>query len=237
MIMIINFSLETFSEWKYVIRDFLLFRQNGCRFQKLNRTLEIIVNVGKKLDRKKKRGKGNMVCRWFNTATQLASFLWRHGHPPCANTTESVRKGGDYRRWPAGMSGTPVGKTCNGSFVRTKPTGIVRSRLPWQRTTKEKEKKTVDQCGFYYAFSPHILNISYKKNILERTRPKPSINFGQRGKRCRSIWRKTQYLVLKAAVNYNWQHITNYYYIVTRWQYRPRSDWQTRLWSRLSHFN
>lgn len=48
----------------------------------------------------------NMVCRWFNTATQLASFLWRHGHPPCANTTESVRKGGDYRRWPAGMSGT-----------------------------------------------------------------------------------------------------------------------------------
>lgn len=124
-----------------------------------------------------------------------------------------------------------------GSFVRTKPTGIVRSRLPWQRTTKEKEKKTVDQCGFYYAFSPHILNISYKKNILERTRPKPSINFGQRGKRCRSIWRKTQYLVLKAAVNYNWQHVTNYYYIVTRWQYRPRSDWQTRLWSRLSHFN
>lgn len=54
MIMIINFSLETFSEWKYVIRDFLLFRQNGCRFQKLNRTLEIIVNVGKKLDRKKR---------------------------------------------------------------------------------------------------------------------------------------------------------------------------------------
>lgn len=154
MIMIINFSLETFSEWKYVIRDFLLFRQNGCRFQKLNRTLEIIVNVGKKLDRKKKRGRRNMVCRWFNTATQLASFLWRRGHPPCANTTKSVRKGGDYRRWPAGMSGTPVGKTCNGSFVRTKPTGIVRSRLPWQRTTKEKEKKTVDQCGFYYAFSP-----------------------------------------------------------------------------------
>lgn len=53
MIMIINFSLETFSEWKYVIRDFLLFRQNGCRFQKLHRTLKIIVNVGKKLDRKK----------------------------------------------------------------------------------------------------------------------------------------------------------------------------------------
>lgn len=54
MILIINFSLETFSEWKYVIRDFLLFRQNGCIFQKLNRTLEIIVNVGKKLDRKKR---------------------------------------------------------------------------------------------------------------------------------------------------------------------------------------
>lgn len=54
MIMIINCSLETFSEWKYVIRDFLLFRQNGCRFQKLNTTLEIIVNVGKKLDRKKR---------------------------------------------------------------------------------------------------------------------------------------------------------------------------------------
>lgn len=178
-----------------------------------------------------------MFCRWFNTATQLASFLWRHGHPPCANTTESVRKGGDYRRWPAGMSGTPVGKTCNGSFVRTKPTGIVRSRLPWQRTTKEKEKKLSTSADFITLSPPHILNISYKKNILERTRPKPSINFGQRGKRCRSIWRKTQYLVLKAAVNYNWQHITNYYYIVTRWQYRPRSDWQTRLWSRLSHFN
>lgn len=61
MIMIINFSLETFSEWKYVIRDFLLFRQNGCRFQKLNRTLEIIVNVGKKLDRKKRGAKET----WF----------------------------------------------------------------------------------------------------------------------------------------------------------------------------
>lgn len=165
MIMIINFSLETFSEWKYVIRDFLLFRQNGCRFQKLNRTLEIIVNVGKKLDRKKKRGRRNMVCRWFNTATQLASFLWRHGHPPCANTTESVRKGGDYRRWPAGMSGTPVGKTCNGSFVRTKPTGIVRSRLPWQRTTKEKEKKNCRPVRILLRFLPphteHIIQEKY----------------------------------------------------------------------------
>lgn len=102
---------------------------------------------------------------------------------------------------------------------------------------RRKKKNLSTSADFYYAFSPHILNISYKKNILERTRPKPSINFGQRGKRCRSIWRKTQYLVLKAAVNYNWQHITNYYYVVTRWQYRPRSDWQTRLWSRLSHFN
>lgn len=104
---------------------------------------------------KKKRGRRNTFSPWLNTVTQLASFLWRHGHPPCANTTESVRKVGDYQRWPAGMSGTPVGKTCNGSFVRTKPTGIVRPRLPWQRTTKEKKiDKIVDQCGFYYAFSP-----------------------------------------------------------------------------------
>lgn len=102
---------------------------------------------------------------------------------------------------------------------------------------RRKKKKLSTSADFITLSPPHILNISYKKNILERTRPKPSINFGQRGKRCRSIWRKTQYLVLKAAVNYNWQHITNYYYIVTRWQYRPRSDWQTRLWSRLSHFN
>lgn len=139
------------------------FRQNGCRFQKLNRTLKIIVNVGKKLDRKKKRGRRNTFSPWLNTVTQLASFLWRHGHPPCANTTESVRKVGDYQRWPAGMSETPVGKTCNGSFVRTKPTGIVRSRLPWQRTTKEKKiDKIVDQCGFYYAFSPtYIRQVKY----------------------------------------------------------------------------
>lgn len=166
MIMIINFSLETFSEWKYVIRDFLLFRQNGCRFQKLNRTLKIIVNVGKKLDRKKKRGRRNTFSPWLNTATQLASFLWRHGHPPCANTTESVRKVGDYQRWPAGMSGTPVGKTCNGSFVRTKPTGIVRPRLPWQRTTKERErKKKLSTSADFITLSPphteHIRQVKY----------------------------------------------------------------------------
>lgn len=115
---------------------------------------------------KKKRGKGNMVCRWFNTATQLASFLWRHGHPPCANTTESVRKGGDYRRWPAGMSGTPVGKTCNGSFVRTKPTGIVRPRLPWQRTTKEKEKKLSTSADFITLSPPTYWTYHTRKIYL-----------------------------------------------------------------------
>lgn len=100
-----------------------------------------------------------------------------------------------------------------------------------------RKKKNCRPVRILLRFLPPHTEYIIQENILERTRPKPSINFGQRGKRCRSIWRKTQYLVLKAAVNYNWQHITNYYYIVTRWQYRPRSDWQTRLWSRLSHFN
>lgn len=179
-----------------------------------------------------------MVCRWFNTATQLASFFMK-------TWASSLREyNGISQKWRLVIGGDP--RECQGPQWEKLVTVLSWERNPRvlsdpdyhdKGPLRRKRKKTVDQCGFYYAFSPHILNISYKKNILERTRPKPSINFGQRGKRCRSIWRKTQYLVLKAAVNYNWQHITNYYYIVTRWQYRPRSDWQTRLWSRLSHSN
>lgn len=149
-------SSETFCSFDKMGVDFRSFKIGHSRLSSM---------WEKSWIEKKKRGRRNMVCRWFNTATQLASFLWRHGHPPCANTTESVRKGGDYRRWPAGMSGTPVGKTCNGSFVRTKPTGIVRPRLPWQRTTKEKEKKTCRPVRILLRFLPphteHIIQVKY----------------------------------------------------------------------------
>lgn len=134
---------------------FCSFDKMGVDFRSLIGHSRLSSMWEKKLTRKKKRGKRNMVCRWFNTATQLASFLWRHGHPPCANTTKSVRKGGDYRRWPAGMSGTPVGKTCNGSFVRTKLNPRVLSDPDYHdKGPLRRKKKKLSTSADFITLSP-----------------------------------------------------------------------------------